>query len=85
MGGVHRDTFQERMGVRGSFDSPDNRTSQVVHKIIIHYFGAPLPPLPTSKVMDFHLNLYEKNLKQNCGHSTKIANKLSQNCEQAEL
>ena len=47
---------------------------------------APLnPPLPTSKVMDFLLNFHEKDLKQNCEHSAKIANKPSKNCEQTEL
>ena len=41
-----------------------------------------LPPSPpTSKLMDFLLSLYQKGFKQNCEfqHSTKIANKLSQN------
>ena len=42
------------------------------------------PPLPTSKVTDFTLNFYEKDPKQNCEHSPKIANKRSQNCEQTE-
>ena len=39
--------------------SPDcYRKRQFVHKTFVHNFGAPLtPPLPTSKVMDFDLNL----------------------------
>ena len=47
---------------------------------------APLNPLlPTSKVMDFLLNFYEKDLKQNCEHAAKIANEPSKICEQTEL
>ena len=56
--------------------------------MFVHNFCAPLvslPPPPTSKVMDFLLNFYEKDLKQNCEHSAKIANKPSKNCEQTEL
>ena len=43
-------------------------------------FLCPLtPPLPNSKVMDFLLNFNEKDLKQNCEYSAKIANKPSKN------
>ena len=40
---------------------PDKRIRQFVHNIFVHDFGAPLsPPLPTSKVTDFLLNLYSR-------------------------
>ena len=55
-----------------------------VHKMFTTF--VPLtPPLPISKLMDFLLNFYWKDLKQNCEHSAKIANKPSKNCEQTEL
>ena len=54
-------------------------------KVLFTIFVPLDPPLPTSKVMDFLLNFYYKNFKQNCEHSAKIANKPSKNCEQTEL
>ena len=55
--------------------------------MFVHYFGAPLTPPPSqnSEVMDFLFNPYQGALKQNCEHSAKIANRLSENCEQTEL
>ena len=43
------------------------------------------PPLSQLKVMDFLLKFDETDLKQYCEDSAKIANKLSQHCEQTEL
>ena len=52
-----------------------------VHDLFVHDFGAPLsypPPLPTNKMLELLLKLHSKDLKQNCEHSPKIVNKLSQ-------
>ena len=44
-----------------------SRKRQFVHKRFVHNFGDPLPPpSQTSEVMDFLLNFYQKDLKQNC-------------------
>ena len=34
------------------------RKCQFVHKMFVHNFCAPYPPVSTSKVMDFLLNFY---------------------------
>ena len=43
------------------------------------------PPPQNSEVMDLLSNFYEKALKKNCKHPAKIANKLSENCDQTDL
>ena len=38
-----------------------------------------------TKMMDFPVTFYQKDLKQNCEHAINIENKLTQNPEQTEL
>ena len=53
--------------------------------MFVHNFGSPWPPLPKQQSDGFVFKLYDKDLKQNCKHSTNIPDKLSQNKEQTEL
>ena len=71
--------------INGRKTTKNARTRQIVHKMCSHFWCPLTPHLPNNKVMDFLLNLYQKNLKQNCEHSTQIEHKLSQNCKQTKL
>ena len=58
------------------------RKRRFVHKMFVHNFHATEPP--PSQPTKWWI-FYEKDLKQNCEHSAKIANKPSNTCEQTEL
>ena len=59
------------------FDMRQIRKCQFVPNFFLHYFRFPYP-LPSNQQNDrFSLELEVKELKQNCEHSPKIANKLS--------
>ena len=58
---------------------------QFVHIIYVHKFLHQLTPPPNQQSYGFPLESLLKDLKQNCEHSAKIANKHSKNCEQTEL
>ena len=51
--------------------------------MFVHSFGAPLPP-PNPAKWCIPLEFLLKDLKQNCEHSAKTANKHSQNCRNQE-
>ena len=71
--------------LHSSLSAKFTRKCHFVHQMVVHNFGAPLSPSPAQPaVMDSLLNLCcWKDLKQNCQHSTDIANKLSQICEES--
>ena len=41
------------------YKSNKTRKRQFLHKVFVHDFGAPMTPLPTSRVMDFLLNIFK--------------------------